>query len=223
MGNFTPYGGLYHMRRRRRMANIVLQQLTPWSSGLDVTAGDYVSSESGNSPWLATSSGTTGDRPPYGQGAFSDGGVDWVRADIMSLLQFLYTGVPSPTVNSGGDGISAPANFTLVAASVASGGGYGYESVQDSYTDGTISQQPMTNYYLTAFFTQNGDDFVISFVGNCLSIMQNYTPVVNGTPITGGTWSYNSGYTQYFLAYGGGPDPFDFNDDQTYDITWQEG
>jgi hypothetical protein len=91
----TQQGALYFNRRRRK-ANAILASLTAWSSGLTVTAGQYVSSESGTSPWLATSSGTTGATAPSGQGSFNDGGVLWVRADILALLQFLFTGAPTP-------------------------------------------------------------------------------------------------------------------------------
>ena len=86
---------LYYARRRR-LAVTVMQTLTPWSHGLVVTAGQYVTSENGNAPFLATSSGTTGATAPAGAGAINDGGVNWVRADIQSLLQFLYSGAPTP-------------------------------------------------------------------------------------------------------------------------------
>ena len=82
--------------RRRRLANIVMHSLTPWRAGLVVTAGEYVTSENGNAPFLATSSGTTGSTAPAGAGAINDGGVHWVRADAMSLLTYLYRGAPTP-------------------------------------------------------------------------------------------------------------------------------
>ncbi len=88
-------GALYYARRRR-LALTVMQKLTPWANGLTVTAGDYVTSENGNAPFLATTSGTTGTTAPAGTGAIYDGGVHWVRADIQSLLQYLYTGAPTP-------------------------------------------------------------------------------------------------------------------------------
>jgi hypothetical protein len=88
-------GALLRMRNRR-VARQILQSLTAWSTGLTVTEGEYVSSENGTSPWLATSSGTTGATAPTGQGAFNDGGVQWVRADIQSLLTFKFTGAPTP-------------------------------------------------------------------------------------------------------------------------------
>lgn len=87
--------GLYYARRRR-LALSVMQKLTPWAHGLTVTEGQYVTSENGVAPFLATSSGTTGTTAPAGTGAISDGGVNWVRADIQSLLQFLYSGAPTP-------------------------------------------------------------------------------------------------------------------------------
>jgi hypothetical protein len=88
---------LYYARRRR-LALSVLQTLTPWSEGLAVTEGQYVSS--GGAPFIAAHDGTTGPNAPFGQ-SFADGldgsgGVTWVRADMQSLLQFLYKGVPTP-------------------------------------------------------------------------------------------------------------------------------
>lgn len=89
---------MYYARRRRK-ANLILQSLTPWDSGLTVSVGDYVSSENGTSPWIATTAGTSGSSPPTGQGAFNDGGVSWLRVDIPSLLQFLYSAAPAPSVS----------------------------------------------------------------------------------------------------------------------------
>jgi len=90
----TMQGALYRNRRRRQSRQI-LQSLTPWSSGLVVTAGQYVSSENGTAAFKATTSGTTGATSPTGQ-TTNDGGVIWVRADIQSLLQFLNTSPPTP-------------------------------------------------------------------------------------------------------------------------------
>jgi len=88
---------LYYARRRR-LALSVLRKLTPWSAGLNVTGGHYVSS--GGAAYIASHDGTTGPNAPLGQ-SFTDGhdgsgGVAWVRADTQSLLQFLYRGAPTP-------------------------------------------------------------------------------------------------------------------------------
>lgn len=91
----TTQGALLR-NRNRRITRQILQSLTPWTTGLTVTAGQYVSSENGTSPWVARNSGVTGATAPTGQGAVSDGVVTWVRADIQSLLQFNYSGAPSP-------------------------------------------------------------------------------------------------------------------------------
>jgi hypothetical protein len=96
MGLSATMQGALLRNRNRRIERQILQSLTPWSSGLVVTAGQYVSSENTTSVWLATSSGTTGATAPTGQGAFNDGGVQWVRADIQSLLTFKFTGAPTP-------------------------------------------------------------------------------------------------------------------------------
>lgn len=92
----TTQGALLR-NRNRRMTRIILQNLTPWSPGLVVTAGQYVSSENGTAPWLATSSGISGATAPTGpMRTFNDGGVTWVRADIQSLLTYRYSGAPTP-------------------------------------------------------------------------------------------------------------------------------
>jgi hypothetical protein len=86
---------LYYARRRR-LALSVLQTLTPWSEGLNVTGGHYVSS--GGAAYIAAHDGTTGPNAPFGQSSqdAESGGVTWVRADTQSLLQFLYKGAPTP-------------------------------------------------------------------------------------------------------------------------------
>ena len=88
---------LYYARRRR-LALSVLRTLTPWAEGLNVTEGQYVAH--GDVPFIAAHSGTTGPNAPFGQtfadGPDGSGGVTWVRADIQSLLQFLYKGAPTP-------------------------------------------------------------------------------------------------------------------------------
>lgn len=92
----TQTQGALYRSRRRRLSRLILQSLTPWSSGLSVSAGQYVSSENATSAWVAQSSGTTGASEPTGQGSFNDGGVTWTLADIPSLLAFLYAGAPTP-------------------------------------------------------------------------------------------------------------------------------
>lgn len=83
--------------RNRRITRQILQGLTAWRTGLVVTAGQYVSSENGTTPWIAATSGTTGASGPTGQGViFDDGGVSWARVEIQSLLQFKFTKAPTP-------------------------------------------------------------------------------------------------------------------------------
>jgi hypothetical protein len=84
--------------RNRRITRQILQSLTPWSSGLVVTEGQLVSSENQTSAWTAQSSGTTGATAPTQVNGYSvnDGGVVWVLTDIQSLLQYRYSGAPTP-------------------------------------------------------------------------------------------------------------------------------
>lgn len=91
----TQMQGALFRARRRRLARLLLSQLTPWASGQNVSAGDYVSSENGTAAFVAGNSGVTGIMPPTGQQA-SDGSITWTRADIQSLLQFAFTGLPTP-------------------------------------------------------------------------------------------------------------------------------
>ncbi len=88
-------GVLYRMRRRR-LARVVLQSLTAWAQGLIVSEGQYVSAQNGTAAYVATTSGTTGATMPVGRSA-NDGGVSWVSVDIQYLLNFLYSGAPTPT------------------------------------------------------------------------------------------------------------------------------
>lgn len=88
-------GGLYYARRRRKATGL-LQSLTKWSHGLTVESGQYVSSENGTSAWQATTNGTSGTTAPTGQGLVDDGGVEWKRVDVVSLLPYLFSGVPTP-------------------------------------------------------------------------------------------------------------------------------
>lgn len=90
----TQQGALYRARRRR-LARLLLQRLTPWTPGLNCSAGDYVSSEAGTAAFVAGNSGVTGSIAPTGQQA-NDGAITWTRADIQSLLRFGFTGLPTP-------------------------------------------------------------------------------------------------------------------------------
>ncbi len=96
MAMTTQMQGVLYRMRRRRLARVVLQSLTAWAPGLVVAAGQYVSSQSGNVAYVATSSGTTGATMPVGQSA-NDGGVSWILVDIQFLLNFLNSGAPTPT------------------------------------------------------------------------------------------------------------------------------
>ena len=96
MGLSAQTQGAMLRMRNRRITRLILQSLTAWRTGLAVTEGQYVSSENGTSPWLATSNGTTGVTAPTGRGSFNDGGVTWVRADVQSLLTYRYSGAPTP-------------------------------------------------------------------------------------------------------------------------------
>lgn len=85
--------GLYYARRRR-LANQILAGLAVWAEGLTITQGQFVQSD--GFAYSANAGGTTaGSVTPTGAN-FNDGGVTWTRVDTMSLLQYLYTGAPTP-------------------------------------------------------------------------------------------------------------------------------
>jgi hypothetical protein len=92
-GRVNP-AALYAMRRRRAL-NLLFLTVTPWSAGLTVTTGQYVSI--GQTLWQATSTGTSGATKPINSGD-SDGGVTWVKQAIMSIWQYRYatSAVPTP-------------------------------------------------------------------------------------------------------------------------------
>ena len=82
--------------RKRRIARQILQSLTPFSAGLSVSQGDYVSSENVTSAWQAQNSGTSGATAPTGTGLQSDGTIQWLRVDMQSLLAYQYQQPPTP-------------------------------------------------------------------------------------------------------------------------------
>lgn len=69
--------------RRYNRSRIFTQNLTPWSSGLSVTTGDYV--QSFNLAWIALNSGTTGSTPPNNglHNTVSDGAVTWSHVPLL--------------------------------------------------------------------------------------------------------------------------------------------
>ncbi len=87
--------GLYYARRNR-IARLIAQKLPVWSVGLNISAaGQYV--QNAGLVYRSLGTGTTGSTPPtQGQGQQSDGAVTWQLVDMRSLLQFLYTPVPTP-------------------------------------------------------------------------------------------------------------------------------
>jgi hypothetical protein len=88
--------GLYYARRLRR-ARVVQQNLTPWSSGLSVSAGQYV--QNAGLAFQAQNSGTTGhDAPTQAAGVFDDGspGISWLAIPTTALIDFILTAPPTP-------------------------------------------------------------------------------------------------------------------------------
>ncbi|MGD0023603.1 MAG: hypothetical protein ABSC37_03100 [Xanthobacteraceae bacterium] len=65
----------YFMRRNRK-SRVIVDNLTQWTPGLTVTAGQYVKSY--GKAYRATNSGTTGTMAPTAlQGDQSDGAIIW--------------------------------------------------------------------------------------------------------------------------------------------------
>jgi len=86
--------GLYYARRRR-LARLIIQNLTPWSSGLIVTQGQYV--QNIDNGYLALNSATTGTVPPtHTQGQASDGAVTWQLIDQPAFAQMIFSPPPTP-------------------------------------------------------------------------------------------------------------------------------
>jgi hypothetical protein len=79
--------GMFWARRNTR-ARAAVQALTPWSSGLTITAGEYV--QSFGSAYIAITSGTTGSTAPSGTtGNINDGGITWQFVVAQSLPNVL--------------------------------------------------------------------------------------------------------------------------------------
>jgi hypothetical protein len=91
----TMQAALYR-NRRRRLARVLMQGITPWSSGLVVEAGQFVTVGNGNVLLLAQSSATTGAVEPAAP-TYPDN-VAWSVASAQQLLTFQFApdGVPSP-------------------------------------------------------------------------------------------------------------------------------
>ena len=88
--------GLYYARKNR-VARLLAQQCTPWSSGLTISAaGLYVTNV--GLVFQSLGPGVTGSAAPtISQGQVSDGNILWQLTDFRSLLQYLYSGgVPTP-------------------------------------------------------------------------------------------------------------------------------
>ncbi len=83
-------------QRKRSKARRVIQALTPWSQGLVVSAGQYVSNA--NNGYQALNSGTTGSSAPTQiQGQHSDGAVTWQFVDPTFFGTLLFdTSLPTP-------------------------------------------------------------------------------------------------------------------------------
>ena len=69
--------------RKYNRSRIFTQNLTPWSSGLPVTIGDYV--QSFNLAWQAQNTGTTGATAPNNANGntVSDGAVKWSHVPLL--------------------------------------------------------------------------------------------------------------------------------------------
>ena len=72
----------WRMRRANR-SRVFTQNLTPWSSGLTVVAGDYV--QSFGLAWEALTSGVTGATAPNNEtkNTVSDGAVIWSHTPLL--------------------------------------------------------------------------------------------------------------------------------------------
>jgi hypothetical protein len=83
-------------QRKRSKARRVIQELTPWSSGLVVTGGQFVTNA--GSAYKALNSGTTGaSAPTQTQGQHSDGAVTWQFVDPAFFSTLLFdTSLPTP-------------------------------------------------------------------------------------------------------------------------------
>lgn len=81
--------------RRRRLSRLIAQMITPWASGLSVTEGQYVTTDTGQRVVRAGSTGVTGATAPTGLVSF-DGVIEWVTVPLTSLVLLNYLGVNTP-------------------------------------------------------------------------------------------------------------------------------
>lgn len=119
---------------------------------------------------------------------------------------------------AGGGAAVTPASFTLTAGSIGDPPMVNVGFYATHY--GSISNEPLDGFTLDRFSTASGGAvFLAQFLGDCLSIIAGWMPVIAGTPIVG-EWAVQAGETPvtYLLITEGVPD---MEDEGVYEITWQ--
>lgn len=85
---------LYYARRRR-LSRLVLGNLTPWSTGLAVTKGQYV--QNAGNGYQALGTGTTGATAPVqARGQQSDGTITWQYIDTAMFADMVFVAPSTP-------------------------------------------------------------------------------------------------------------------------------
>ena len=95
MGQSAQSQASLYWQRRQRLARLILQDLVPYTAGLNLEPGDIVSAYSGTAAYAAGGAGTTtgsiptGVEPPL---SFNDGAVGFVKVSTLELARTLYGG-----------------------------------------------------------------------------------------------------------------------------------
>jgi hypothetical protein len=90
----------FYARKAHRLSRLVLQSLVPFSVGLTVTEGDFISSDLGSTLWIAQNSGTSGATAPTianGRTVQIDGSILWQPSDLAILARYVFQAPPQPT------------------------------------------------------------------------------------------------------------------------------
>lgn len=109
--------------------------------------------------------------------------------------------------------IEPPANFSLFTGS-GNGGDTGY--YRTIYGD--LANEPLSAYPLLEFATRNTGYFQIAFTGDCLTLVQDWQPVIPGITLGAALipWAFDGSYTSATWDDSGQMTP-----SQNYAITWE--
>ena len=143
-----------------------------------------------------------------------------VVADAGAVLRVVATGTNSQGNSSANSAGTDPveedppfAAFDVDAGTDINSGDTGYYST----VYGSISAEPLPDYPLLEFATRTSNYTQVAFVGDCVSIVAGWKPVIDGVTLTGviSDWAFDGSNTSATWDSSG-----DMAQGQIYAITW---